>query len=129
MDIRDALFLNTNRDYKNYWGYLYNEFGLKSVLFEFKCYDKTEIGKDEIDQVRNYMKIEEWGRLAIMCCNKAPDETAERRRHHVYCHDNRKIILFITPDNIKEMIDIKERNEDPSEMIYMMAHHFIRKLE
>jgi hypothetical protein len=89
---------------------------------EFKNYDKQSIGKEEVDQARNYLK-RPMGRLAIICCNKRPDHSAYLRRNGVYS-DDEKIILFITTANLIEMIDIKERGDDPSGFIVDCVDQF-----
>jgi hypothetical protein len=46
------------------------------------------------DQVRKYMKPE-IGRLAFLCCNKPPSDSAHRRRNSIYS-EGKKIIIFLT---------------------------------
>jgi hypothetical protein len=82
IDIRDAIFPNRNFHSDNHWGHLLQELEARLTLFEFKNYDITEIRKEEVDQVRNYMK-KPMGRLAIMCCSKDPNETAYIRSNSI----------------------------------------------
>ena len=56
------------------------------------------------------------GRLAILCSNKVPDDAAYRRRNIIFSEE-RKVILFITVANLKEMLDIKDRGDDPADFI------------
>ncbi|MEV0336900.1 hypothetical protein [Nocardia sp. NPDC050717] len=90
---------------------------------EFKNYDRIEIGKDEVDQTRNYMK-NTMGKLAIVCCNKMPSDAALKRRNIVFSNEG-KVILFLTTSHLLEMIDIKERGEDPSEFIIDSYESFL----
>ena len=92
------------------------------ILFEFKNYDKEEIGKDETNQTRNYMK-QPMGRLAIMCSNLQPNNAAHIKRNTIYSED-RKVILFLTVEHLKEMILINEREEDPSDLIMDLVEAF-----
>lgn len=119
---RDAVFPNRNLDISNTWGYLLQELGARMVLFEFKNYDITEIGKEEVDQTRNYM-TESMGRLAIMVCNKLPNKTAHIRRNTVFSSE-KKVILFVAKDRLKEMLFIKERREDPADLIVDVVEWF-----
>src|SRR6476661_4455251 len=48
IDRRDAVFPNRNLLTQNNWAHLLKELDARLVLCEFKNYDKTEIGKDEI---------------------------------------------------------------------------------
>jgi len=122
MDRRDAIFPNRNFNLSNIWGHLLKELEARLILFEFKNYDKEEIGKEEVDQARNYLTAP-MGRLAIMCCNKLPNEAAHRRRNSIFSTEE-KVILFLIPKHLKEMIFIKERGEDPADLIMDMVEEF-----
>jgi hypothetical protein len=122
IDRRDAVFPNRNLAGDNNWGYLYQELDARLILFEFKNYDMTEIGKDETNQTRNYL-TKGMGRLGIMCCNRKPNDAAHIKRNSIFSEDE-KVILFITVENLLEMIDIKDRGEDPSDFILDLIEHF-----
>ena len=122
IDRRDAVFPNRNFDASNTWGHILQELGARMVLFEFKNYDITDIGKKEVDQTRNYM-TDPMGRLAIMVCNKLPNEAAHIRRNTVFSSE-KKIILFVTKDHLEEMLFIKERGEDPADLIVDLVEWF-----
>ncbi len=119
---RDAVFPNRNFDVANNWGLLLRELNARMVLFEFKNYDTTEIGKDEVDQIRNYM-TEPMGRLATMVCSKSPNEAAHIRRNTIFSSEE-KVILFLTREHLKEMLFIKEREEDPADLIVDLVEWF-----
>ena len=92
------------------------------ILFEFKNYDKDEIGKDEINQTRNYL-TKPMGQLAIVCCSKSPNAAAHIKRNTIFS-DEAKVILFITRTELHEMILIKGRGEDPSDLILDLVERF-----
>jgi len=119
---RDAVFPNRNLDASNNWGHLYKELNARMVLFEFKNYDKEEIGKDETNQTRNYL-TKPMGRLAIMCCNQMPNRAAHIKRNSIFSEEG-KVILFLTKEHLIEMLFIKERGEDPSDLIMDMVERF-----
>jgi hypothetical protein len=122
IDRRDAVFPNRNNQGSNNWAHLYQELSARMVLFEFKNYDATEIGKDEVNQTRNYLTTP-MGRLAILCANKKPNEAAHIKRNTIYSEE-RKVILFLTTADLIEMIAIKERGEDPSDLIIDLVERF-----
>lgn len=122
IDRRDAVFPNRNKDANSIWGQLYQELGARLVLFEFKNYDATEIGKDEINQTRNYL-TKAMGRLAVVCCNKTPNEAAHIKRNSIYAEEQ-KVIIFVTLDLLLEMMSIKERGDDPSDLIMDLVERF-----
>ena len=122
IDRRDAVFPNRNLEAGNNWGHLLQELDARMILFEFKNYDKTEIGKEETNQTRNYM-TKPMGRLAILCCNREPNSAAHHKRNTIFSEDG-KVILFMTVGHLKEMILIKERGEDPSDLVMDLVERF-----
>lgn len=122
IDRRDAIFPNRNHDGPGNWAHLYKELDARMILFEFKNYDTSNIGKDEVNQTRNYL-THPMGKLAILCTNKKPEHQAHIKRNTIYSEE-KKVILFITSDDIIEMIAIKERGEDPSDLILDLVELF-----
>jgi hypothetical protein len=122
IDRRDAVFPNRNLDGSTNWGRLYIELGARLIPFEFKNYDLDEIGKEETDQTRGYMR-QAMGRLAIMCCRKLPNTAAHTRRNTIFSEE-RKVILFMTTEHLDEMLSIKERGDDPSDLVMDMVEQF-----
>jgi hypothetical protein len=122
IDRRDAVFPNRNIEAVNNWGHLYKELNARMILFEFKNYDKESIGKEETNQTRNYL-TKPMGRLGIICCNRIPNNSAHIKRNSIFSEEG-KVILFLTPNNLKEMLFIKERGEDPSDLILDMVERF-----
>jgi hypothetical protein len=122
IDRRYAVFPNRNLEANNNWGHLFKELGARLILFEFKNYDIEEIGKEETNQTRNYL-TKPMGRLAIMCCSRAPNGSAHIKRNTIYSEDG-KVILFVTTEQLIEMLFIKERGEDPSDLIIDMVERF-----
>ena len=92
------------------------------MLVEFKNYDTEDIGKDEVNQTRNYL-TKPMGRLAILVTNKAPGDAAHVKRNSIFSED-KKVILFITTQQLIEMLDIKERGEDPADLIMDAVERF-----
>lgn len=115
IDRRDAVFPNRQDLGDNVWAKIYRELGARLILFEFKNYDKTEIGKEEVNQTRNYLN-KAMGRLGIICSNKKPENQAYIKRNTIFSEEG-KVILFITKDKLEEMLYIKERGDDPSDLI------------
>lgn len=122
IDRRDAVFPNRNIKARNNWGHLFRELGARLILFEFKNYDAEEIGKAETNQTRNYL-TPPMGKLAIMCCNRQPNHAAHVKRNSIFSEDG-KVILFVTTKQLVEMLFIKERGEDPSDLVMDLIERF-----
>jgi hypothetical protein len=123
IDRRDAIFANRTFDAINNWGRLYTELGARLILVEFKNYDAQEIGKEEVNQTFNYL-TEAMGRLALLCCNKKPDANAFIARNNLFSQHNHPVILFLWKDHLKEMLYIKQREEEPSDLIMDLLEEF-----
>ena len=104
------------------WHLLYKEHDARLVLFEFKNYDVTEIGHEEIIQSANYL-TNTIGRLGIVVGSKLPNESAHRQRNTIYTN-YRKEILFLTKEHLKEMLDMKARGDEPSNLIVDLEELF-----
>lgn len=122
IDRRDAVFPNRNIEGSNNWSHLFKELAARMILFEFKNYNDEEIGKEETNQTRNYL-TPRMGKLAIMCCNRQPNRAAHIKRNTIFSEDG-KVILFITTEQLIEMLFIKERGEDPSDLIMDLIERF-----
>lgn len=127
IDRRDAIFANRNHEGPGHWSHLYKELGARMVLFEFKNYDTSEVGKDEVNQTRNYL-TQPMGRLAVLCVNKKPNHAAHLKRNTIFSEE-KKVILFLTPDELIEMIAIKERGDDPADLIMDLVELFYMQHE
>ena len=123
VDRRDAVFPNRHFDGSNNWGRLHQELGARLIPFEFKNYELSDVSKDEVVKTAHYLKVATMGRLAVMCCSKAPDDAAHRTRNTIFSED-KKVILFLNVDQVIEMLYIKERGEDPSDLLLDLLEEF-----
>jgi len=115
IDRRDVVFPNREDTGDSIWAQIRRELDARLILFEFKNYDTCEIGKEEVNQTRNYL-TDPMGRLAILCCNKMPNEQAHRKRNSIFSEE-RNVILFLNKDKLEEMLYIKERGDNPADLI------------
>ncbi len=67
---------------------------------------------------------EPMGRLAIMVCSKTPNEAARTKRNTGFSSPEKRVILFVTKENLKEMLFIKERGDDPADLIVDLVEWF-----
>lgn len=125
---RDAIYPNRNiaanggQENSGNWFHLFQELNARMVLFEFKNYDATEIGPDEVNQTLNYL-TNPMGRFAILICSKNPNPQAHIRRNTIYSNEH-KVILFVNKEQLKEMLSMKERQEDPSDLLMDLLELF-----
>jgi hypothetical protein len=121
IDRRDAVFGNRSMTPDTVWGQLRLELDARMPLFEFKNYD-TEVAKDEVDQTRNYL-TNTIGRFAVLCCRTVPSHQALLRRNQVFTQD-KKVILFVTDEDLREMLRMKESGTDPALFLMDLVEFF-----
>ena len=117
---RDMIFPNRNIDVGNTlaeenWHLLLVELDARMILFEYKNYGKSELGPNAVIQASDYL-TETIGRLGIIVSTKKPNDSALQKRNTIYSN-YKKVILFLTKADLKEMLDMKERGDEPSEFI------------
>ncbi len=127
MQRRDAVFPNREFNLSSTWGQIQHELGARLIPIEFKNYDKIEVSKKDVDQTRSYLR-RNMGRLAILCTRTRPDSSAYKWRNTLY-GEERKVILFMMQNHLKEMSRIKERGEDPADLIIDLIEEFYLQLE
>lgn len=115
IDRRDAVFANREDTGTSTWAKIRRELDARIILFEFKNYDRSEVGKEEILQVKNYL-TGPMGKLAIICSTKLPNSAAHIKRNTIFSYDG-TVILFITKEKLEEMLYIKERGEEPADLL------------
>jgi len=92
------------------------------IPFEFKNYEKQDIGTEEVVQTRDYLSAP-MGRLAVICSTGHPNTSALFMRNRVYT-ETKRVILFMTEENLVEMLFMKERGEDPANLIMDLVEQF-----
>jgi len=123
IDIRDAVFPNRSRN--DNWRLIRDDYDGRYIVFEFKNYSKDgrEIDKQTILQLGNYLKRETIGRFGIICSKKHPSNSGLEKRKEIF-KDERKLILFMNNEHLKEMLMRKYNNEDPSNVIIGLIDEF-----
>ncbi|MGE5580062.1 MAG: hypothetical protein ACM3WU_08455 [Bacillota bacterium] len=122
IDRRDAVFPNRGFTTDTIWGQIHHDVGARMVLCEFKNYAKSRLTSTEVDQCRLYL-TPTIGNLALMCCRAEPAKSAYKRRIEVYSLE-KKVILFILPDRLKELAYLREKGADPAGLIMDMIELF-----
>lgn len=122
IDRRDAVLANREDTGSSTWAKIRRELNARLVLFEFKNYDSSEVGKEEILQVKNYLRAP-MGKLAIICSTKLPNAAAHIKRNTIYSDDG-TVILFLTKEKLEEMLYIKERGEEAADLIMDEIENF-----
>ena len=97
------------------------------VLVEFKNFGSDLVGKDEINQTRNYL-TQTIGRLGIVISRTGYDDGAHIKRNSAFSEE-KNVILLLTVKDMKEMLYMKERGEDPADLIMDAVERFYVEYE
>lgn len=122
VDIRDAVYPNRNSNEN--WKFIRDDYDAKYIVFEFKNYSKdgSEINKQVLLQIDDYLK-KTIGRFGIICSKKAPNRSGLEKRKDVFIENN-KLILFVTNEDLKEMLLRKHKKMDPSDVLIDLIDDF-----
>lgn len=120
VDRRDLLFPNRNYGKPNNWGHLLTQHQARMVLVDIKNYEQ-EIGKDEVNQVSNYLN-EAVGGFGLIVSRTGPNHAAQVRQTAAFREE--KLVLVVTFEHVREMLYLKERGEDPSDLIMDIVERF-----
>jgi hypothetical protein len=122
IDIRDAIYPNRNSNTN--WRFIGEEYDAKYIVFEFKNYSEegSEIDKQVLLQIDDYLK-KTIGRFGIICSKKTPNKSGLEKRKDIFIENN-KLILFLSNEDLKEMLLRKYKKMDPSDIIIDMIDDF-----
>jgi hypothetical protein len=119
LERRDALF--SLRGVGEGWEELRREFEANFLLCEFKNYSEP-IGKDEVNQTRNYLKSTV-GRIGAIFSRKGFDDGARRMRNSIYAEEQ-KVILFFEDKHLIEFLQLKSAGQDPLDLVQDAIEEF-----
>jgi hypothetical protein len=113
-NIRDAVF--TNRiDYSSFWRQLRLDHDARLVTFEFKNYEKSRIGSQDVRQLERYLGPAT-GKLGVLCCRKKPADSARKEQVAIY-RNGGKVILFLADDDLRKLLLMDHNNDDPAQYL------------
>jgi hypothetical protein len=116
---RDILFSNFSSH--PFWQRMGQRHDATLIVFEVKNVEKLRV--IHVDQVAGYL-TPGVGRLGFLVSHTRAEAPMLRRAVHVY-HADGRVILFLCDDDLEEMLKLKGRGEDPTELIEQRYNDFI----
>jgi hypothetical protein len=117
---RDIIF--TNDSDATFWSYLRSEHS--SLLLMFEAKNKDKLSNSDIAQVATYLG-DRLGRLGFMLVRSAPGVNQTRKAFSVYNDSHpRKIILFLSDDDLHEMLDMTCKGKNAMRHVQSVYRHF-----
>ena len=124
-EIRDIVF--TNESDISFWRFIRENHQNFLVVFELK--NKEEINNSDIDQLANYLG-DPTGYLGILVSRKQPKVGQRRKAFSIYNKIvPRKVILFISDEDIENMLKMKNSGQEPTKFIQQKYRDFMTSIE
>lgn len=112
-NIRDIILRNYCEN--GFWNLMRTEYGAFYVIADAKNYSDP-FGKDCVLQISNYLKRHGSGKFGILCSRFGADNGSEQTiREHWIAYS--KLILTVNDSDLVQMLELKENNEDPTEVL------------
>jgi CheY-like chemotaxis protein len=119
-DIRDALLPNTASGY--FWESIRREFDAKHLVVEFKNY-AAAVGKDEVNQLRQYLSRKSLGRFGLLLSRRPPSSSALTARADAYSGQS-ILILFVDDSTVEQLVHARSQGRDPSGILQELKERF-----
>jgi hypothetical protein len=117
---RDIIF--TNDSDSTFWAYARHEHSALYVMFETK--NTQSIGPAALNQTATYLG-DRLGRLGFVVTRFPPQEAAIRKAFSIYNDSNpRKIILFLSDQELFELLTLKGSGKDTTRQIQKIYRNF-----
>lgn len=110
-----------------FWECLINDFKSKYVLFEFKNY-KDKIKQTQIFTTEKYLFQTALRNVAFIISRKGASENAIKSAKGVL-RESGKLIINLNDNDLKKMLHMKDRGEEPSDYLFDLLDNFLLKLE
>jgi len=123
-EIRDIIF--TNESDISFWRYIRENHGNFLVVFELKNKNKTD--NSDVDQLANYLG-DPTGYVGILISRNLPQDGQRRKAMAIYNKVvPRKIILFLSDEDVELMLIDKHSGKDPAKIIQKKYRDFMTSI-
>jgi hypothetical protein len=122
IEINRRDFILRNYSDLSFWKYIRERYYADFIVIDAKNY-VSEIDKNDILQISNYLKIHGTGLFAIIITRKGESEAAYYTRRERWVLEN-KMIIILTDEDLKKMILAKATTSSPEELIKQKIEEF-----
>ena len=123
-EVRDLIC--QNRSESGFWKDLKEKYSCTEIVFDAK--NTNELTRDDLRQIYCYLKtaLGYWG--FIVCRSTQPERINAYNRTLFKNFTQSRGILILTDDDLRRMVEMKLRGNDPSEYIRDRMSEFIRSI-
>jgi hypothetical protein len=123
LEIMDAIF--PMRSSLPPWSWIRAEYASRFVVAEFKNYCDP-IGQRQVESIAQYLWHKAQRNFGLLVSRKEPSESAKAQRRKEWL--NGRYIIFLSDDNLMEMLDLRENKEQPFDLVDAQIENFLRTL-
>ncbi|GLR13282.1 hypothetical protein GCM10007907_20720 [Chitinimonas prasina] len=109
-----------------FWQFLLDNLNSRYITFEFKNYTE-KIKQGQVLTTEKYLLEKALRRVAIIITRKGADEGANAMIQGAM-REHGKLILVIEDNHVCEMLHMKDRGDDPSDLLFDIADYFLLTL-
>jgi hypothetical protein len=120
LDRRDAVYPIGNGH--SFWDELKRDSHSRFVVAEFKNYCDAP-SQIEVESIQQYLFVKAKRMFGLLCSRHRPGQSALKARRRAWMEFD-KLIVFISDDDIIDMLNMKGIGEDPTEVIDSQLEEF-----
>lgn len=124
LDIMDAIF--PIRTGNPPWSQVRAEFATRFVVGEFKNF-VDPIGQKQVESIAQYLWVGAKRQFGILVSRASPSAPALAQRRRAWI-DQQKMIVFVTDQELIEMLQVREAGGEPYETLDAQVEEFLRTL-
>lgn len=124
LDIIDAVF--PIRSYQPPWSIIRAEYRTRFVVAEFKNYTDS-IGQRQVESITQYLWKPAQRYFGLLVSRTSPSGSALAARRRAWL-EHEKMIVFLSDEELCEMIQLREGGNDPFDVIDAQLENFLRQL-
>lgn len=124
LDRRDAIYPIGNGN--SFWDEIKKDTHSRFAVSEFKNYCESPSQK-EVESIQQYLFMKAKRMFGILCCRLSPSDSALKARRRAWMEFD-KLIVFLSDDDLIDMLNIKGAGEDPTSVIDSQLEEFFLEL-
>ncbi len=124
LDIIDAIF--PIRSHEPPWSLIRSEYRTRFVVAEFKNYSDP-VGQKQVESIAQYLWRPAQRYFGLLVSRSTPSDAAIAARRRAWL-ENEKMIVFLSDEDLIEMIQLHEGRNDPFDVIDAQLEDFLRRL-
>lgn len=110
----------------DFWSFLIDHLNSRYIIFEFKNYT-GKIKQGQILTTEKYLLENGLRRVAIIFSRAGADDNAIKMTQGAM-RENGKLMLILDDDKVCKMLHMKEKGEDPTDLLFEIADDFLLSL-